>query len=455
MRKASNILFSFLVAMLVPSLAFASLALSGTTTNVQYVYSEISTSDDVEVTDYSDAAESSDDSDFEFFNGDGEDVQSLYIGMEVPFDKVKFDLTGSVEFDDEATLEWEYFNGSDWKDLDMTTDDFSDFETVDKESVSFEIPGSWDKESFEFGDDSESPEAYWIRVSADEVESGGAAEQISVVAYLAEITVEGQDGSRVINLSEENFSVSEGTDNTLYGVINEGNGVYRLALNTEASVTDYRLIVYVPGFDQLATTLEMDGDSEVEKTVALFGDDACAPEYDDIAFHWAQSAVRELYCRQILQISTDSFNPNTRVSRGEFLKMALVNAGVDTALYTYKSNPFNDVDREDDWYAEYALAAYHLDVIDEDNYFNADYSLNRAEAVAILIRLAGIEEDRTTTPFYDIASSDWYAAFVRAASDMGVVEGYPDGSFQGERYLSRAESAVMVNNMYYAKYEDQ
>jgi len=454
MRKTSNIFLSLVVAISFPVLAFAS-SISGTTSVAQYVISETITDGDIEVVDYSDEAEDNDGEDVEIFNGDEENVQVLYIGMEVPFDKVKFDLTGGVQYEDDSTLEWEYFNGSDWKDLDVTTDTFQDFVTVDKETVTFEIPSNWDKDDFELGDDEDSPEAYWIRVYADEVEDGGSADQISVVAYQVEVTVENEDGDRVINLSEENFSLAEGSDNDVYGVINEGNGRYRLAVNSTADHTDYRLVVTVPGFDELATELNMDGSDEVEVDVVLYGDDSCAPDYDDVDYHWAQSAIRELYCRQILQISSDNFRPNTRVSRAEFLKMALVNAGVDTAIYTYKENPFDDVDREDDWYAEYALAAYHLDVIDADEDFNADYSLNRAEAVVILIRLAGIATDKETTPFYDVASSDWYARYVRAAADMEVVEGYPDGSFQAERYLSRAESAVMVNNMYYAKYEDQ
>jgi len=450
MRKATNILMSLLVALAIPVVAFAGTALDGTTTNAQYIYSENTTSDDVDVVDYSDGSE------VEFFNGDNEETSYLYIGMDSPFDKVKMDLTGSVEFEDDADLEFEYYNGSSWKDLNVNTDSFDSFETVDKETFSFEIPENWDLDDFEFGDDSTvSEEAYWIRIAADDVEDGGSADQISVVAYLVEATVENEDGNRIINLSEENFAVSGGTDNEVYGVYAKGNGRYLLALNSSANVTDYRLVVTVPGYDQLATDLEMDGDDAVEIDVTVLRDEACYPEYNDIDYHWAQSAIRELYCRQILQVSSDYFRPNTRVSRAEFLKMALRNAGIDTSIYTYKENPFSDVDREDDWYTEYALAAYHLDVIDGEKYFSADYSLNRAEAVVILIRLAGIEETSTNTPFYDIASTDWYASFVRAAADMGIVEGYPDGSFQGERYLSRAESAVMVNNMYYAKYEDQ
>lgn len=448
MRKAT-LLFGLLLGLAFPMGVLASDVLDGTTANLHYIYSETTEDGDVTVTDYSNS------SDIEFFNGDEDETQYLYMGMEVPFDKVSFDLTGSVEFEDDSTLEWEYYNGSSWKSLTLDGDSFNGFEQVNRDSLRFNYPSSWTMDSFEFGDDSESPEAYWIRVSADEVVEGGAADQISVVAYLLEVTVENQEGQRILNLSEDNFSVSEGSDNELYGVIGQGNGKYLLAVNTLANDTNYRLVIYVPGYDQLATDVEMDENDEVSVTVALYGDDACAPEYDDIAFHWAQSAVRELYCRQILQITTDNFRPNTRVSKAEFIKMALMNASIDTDIYTYKSNPFDDVDREDDWYAEYALAAYHLDVIDADDDFNADYSMNRAEAVVVLIRLAGIEGNSSMTPFYDIASSAWYARYVRAAADMGVVEGYPDGSFQPERYLSRAEAAVMINNMYYAKYEDQ
>ncbi len=449
MPKATKLVSSLLVAISMPVIAFAAVAMDGTNANASYIYSESTYSGEVEFVNYSNSDE------VEFFKGDEDSTQYLYIGMEVPFDKVKIDLSESVKFADDPKLEFDYYDGSVWESLDVDTSYFDDFLYVDKESFSFKAPNNWSQGSFEAGNGSLSPNAYWIRISADEVSEGGAAVQISVVAYFTKITVEDNDGNGVNNLSEENFMLSEGSDNEIYGVLSQGDGQYLLAVNISEDITSYRLVVSVPGYEQKATDLIMDGDNKVSIDMQISGgNESCTPNYLDTDYHWAQSAIRELYCRQILQIDSVNFRPNTRVSKAEFLKMALLNAGVDTEFYTYKVNPFDDVDREEDWYAQYAIAAYNLDVIDGDTDFRADYSLNRVDAVVILMRLAGIEGDSYSTPFYDIAESDWFAKYIRAAADLEVVEGYEDGSFQPNRYLSRAEAAVMVNNMYYAKYKD-
>lgn len=44
--------------------------------------------------------------------------------------------------------------------------------------------------------------------------------------------------------------------------------------------------------------------------------------------------------------------------------------------------------------------------------------------------------------------ADWYAEPVANLSDMGVIEGYPDGSFQPGNNVNRAELAVMMNRLH-------
>ncbi|MGQ9807234.1 MAG: S-layer homology domain-containing protein [Armatimonadota bacterium] len=50
-------------------------------------------------------------------------------------------------------------------------------------------------------------------------------------------------------------------------------------------------------------------------------------------------------------------------------------------------------------------------------------------------------------PFPDVMPSDPYAASVQRLKDIGVLFGYPDGTFRGSKCVTRAELAVVVARM--------
>ena len=50
-------------------------------------------------------------------------------------------------------------------------------------------------------------------------------------------------------------------------------------------------------------------------------------------------------------------------------------------------------------------------------------------------------------PFSDVSTSDWAYQAVADLSDQGVVIGYPDGTFRGERNITRYELAQIVARM--------
>ncbi|MEJ5297471.1 MAG: S-layer homology domain-containing protein [Armatimonadota bacterium] len=50
-------------------------------------------------------------------------------------------------------------------------------------------------------------------------------------------------------------------------------------------------------------------------------------------------------------------------------------------------------------------------------------------------------------PFPDVLPSDPYASSVQRLKDIGVLFGYPDGTFRGSKCVTRAELAVVVARM--------
>ena len=47
-------------------------------------------------------------------------------------------------------------------------------------------------------------------------------------------------------------------------------------------------------------------------------------------------------------------------------------------------------------------------------------------------------------PFTDVSSDDWAYQAVASLSDEGVIDGYPDGTFRGDKHVTRYEIAQIV-----------
>jgi hypothetical protein len=73
-------------------------------------------------------------------------------------------------------------------------------------------------------------------------------------------------------------------------------------------------------------------------------------------------------------------------------------------------------------------------------------SLTRAEMCMLLFRLLAVEDknDLLEDRFPDVKKGAWYYQAVTYLAHTGVVSGYPDGSFQPERQITRAEFVTMA-----------
>jgi cold shock CspA family protein len=76
-----------------------------------------------------------------------------------------------------------------------------------------------------------------------------------------------------------------------------------------------------------------------------------------------------------------------------------------------------------------------------------DAKITRAETAAIIYRLlnASTEGRKYGTLHTDIAQDAWYAESVSYLSTIGVVLGYPDGTFKPDNPITRAEFAAMIS----------
>lgn len=82
-----------------------------------------------------------------------------------------------------------------------------------------------------------------------------------------------------------------------------------------------------------------------------------------------------------------------------------------------------------------------------DGTFRPEKGISRAEMAMILHRLDAGQagEVNTDAKFSDVASNHWSYEAIHYASANEIMLGSPDGSFQPERFMTRAEMATVVN----------
>lgn len=116
--------------------------------------------------------------------------------------------------------------------------------------------------------------------------------------------------------------------------------------------------------------------------------------FSDVVTHWAKNYVEALYRKGIVQgKSKGIFAPNENLTRAEFIKVALkaIEAEVESPD-DLDDAPFTDVPIYS-WYAPYAAKAKELGLINgyEDGSFKPDQPINRAEAIKILFTAFGFD----------------------------------------------------------------
>jgi len=78
--------------------------------------------------------------------------------------------------------------------------------------------------------------------------------------------------------------------------------------------------------------------------------------------------------------------------------------------------------------------------------FSPDQTTNRAMVVQVLHNLEYNEAHTVAHNFHDVGDYHWYDNAVSWAAEKKIVGGYGDGSFQGDKNVSREELVVMLWN---------
>ncbi|MEE0748703.1 S-layer homology domain-containing protein, partial [Evtepia sp.] len=109
-----------------------------------------------------------------------------------------------------------------------------------------------------------------------------------------------------------------------------------------------------------------------------------------------------------------------------------------------QTNDYTDVPA-DAWYNNAVSTLSNAGIIDgyEDGTFKPDGNITRAEFATIAVRFFEATYDGGDL-FSDIAGH-WAQDYINEAANAGIVDGYPDGTFRPQQYITRAEAMTMVN----------
>ena len=114
--------------------------------------------------------------------------------------------------------------------------------------------------------------------------------------------------------------------------------------------------------------------------------------------------------------------------------------------YWSQSSGFTDV-ASGAWYNNAVSTLTRAGILDgyEDGSFRPNASITRAEFTKIAVSFFKHVGGASANPFSDVPDSAWYAEFVKAAAELGLIDGYEDGTFRPNAPITRAEACTIVN----------
>jgi len=187
--------------------------------------------------------------------------------------------------------------------------------------------------------------------------------------------------------------------------------------------------------------------SALAGTVAYAPAEAAGLPFDDISSSFAKQEIVSLYEQGLVSgVGSRMFQPNRPVTRAEFATLLIRLFGlepVDSAIPSYRDTPNGA------WYYGSVEAASQLGLLQgmADGTFDPGAPLTREQAAVAVVRALRLGTPEGTVAYIDARSiSPWAAAAVAAADRAGLLRG-DAGSFRPQDPITRAEAAVLFSRI--------
>ena len=167
---------------------------------------------------------------------------------------------------------------------------------------------------------------------------------------------------------------------------------------------------------------------------------------DELTEHWAEQIIRKMMDKGVIKGTEEDgeirINPDERMTRAEFVTAFVRANGIE------KNDDIIDFcDTYDHWARHEIRAAVALGIVNgyPDGTFKPDDFISRAEAAKITAIFLNLQCDEQMPEFNDIDEECWANRYINACAKAGIVNGYPDGTFRASDVISRAEGIVVVS----------
>lgn len=176
-------------------------------------------------------------------------------------------------------------------------------------------------------------------------------------------------------------------------------------------------------------------------------------QFKDISGHWAENSINYLANKGLAKgyIADDGYviKPQEFITRAEFLTV-LINSRPDIEFTNENVKSFIDV-KEGEWYKEIVDKASSIGILSgyPDGSFKPNNPITRAEITALIMKFNNWSEkdiDYESKLFSDVKEGEWHFIPILVCRSKKIVNGYPDGTFAPQRFALRGEAFALLAN---------
>lgn len=172
--------------------------------------------------------------------------------------------------------------------------------------------------------------------------------------------------------------------------------------------------------------------------------EAPTASFSDIAGHWAQNKIEDLVALGVLSGYPDgTFKPDNTITRAEFAT-ALVKA---FKLAPQKGKNFADTAQH--WARDYIATAASNGIVNgyDNETFGPDDLITREQMAVMIVKAKKLTMVSEGASFEDGGKiSAWAGSAVATAAEQGIINGYPDNTFNPAGNATRAEAVTVLVN---------
>ena len=165
--------------------------------------------------------------------------------------------------------------------------------------------------------------------------------------------------------------------------------------------------------------------------------------------HYAYEAIKNLYNRGIVSGDENgNINPDLGITREETAKVALLINGIPVEKGL--SIDFKDKAKVSGWAYDYVATAIKYGILKgyDDGTVRPRDTVSREEMVAIVIRALNVQiSGSADSKFVDVENGRWSVGYIKAATDLGLITGYGDGTFKPATDIKRAEAFTIYHRV--------